>query len=314
MNYSKNQIEKYASESNFIKANIEKVMRLMDVLSFIFERSSFKDKLVLKGGTAINLVHTNLKRLSVDIDLDYCGSIDRKIALLDRTRLSNELDEFMIESGYEISPKSRGSVALFSRVYKFVNAFGGNDSIKVDINFMDRIHLFEIRNDTISYFDKTVTIKTPSIEELFGMKICALINRSKPRDLYDSLFILENNSLFNEDPLRKAIIFYLSINGKFEINDKSFSRIQTITSKDIKKELLPVIKKNERFNLDEVVSNVNKMLRDLLVLDKDESQYLNEFSKGNFVPNLLFDDETSKRAERHPMAKWIILNIKNNLN
>ena len=75
MIYSKILIEKFSHETGFIGSNIEKVIRLLDVLDFIFSKSSFQEKLVLKGGTAINLAYTNLARLSVDIDLDYLSLI-----------------------------------------------------------------------------------------------------------------------------------------------------------------------------------------------------------------------------------------------
>ena len=98
MKYIKENISKYAASTGFIGSNIEKVMRLLDVLNFLFSKCSFKNKLILKGGTAINLIHTNLKRLSVDIDLDYCGSLDKDIALKDRELLEKELDDFMTKS------------------------------------------------------------------------------------------------------------------------------------------------------------------------------------------------------------------------
>ena len=44
-------------------------MRLADILEFVFT-SKWKDKLALKGGTAINLFYRELPRLSVDILLD----------------------------------------------------------------------------------------------------------------------------------------------------------------------------------------------------------------------------------------------------
>ena len=142
--------------------------------------------------------HTNLERLSVDIDLDYCGSLDKEIAIMDRAKLEEELDKYMIKEKYEISSKSRSSFALFSRIYKYKNAFGNDDTIKVDINFMDRVHLFSATIATVTYFDKKVILKIPAIEELFGMKINALIDRSKPRDLYDSAFLIDNMGLFNK--------------------------------------------------------------------------------------------------------------------
>ena len=55
MNYSKQYINGFANKTGFISSNIEKVIRLLDVLDFIFSQSSFKNFLVLKGGTAINL-------------------------------------------------------------------------------------------------------------------------------------------------------------------------------------------------------------------------------------------------------------------
>ena len=310
MKYIKENISKYATSTGFIGSNIEKVMRLLDVLNFLFSKSSFKNKLILKGGTAINLIHTNLKRLSVDIDLDYCGSLDKNIALKDRELLEKELDDFMIREEYEVSTKSRSSFALFSRIYRYENAFGNIDTIKVDINFMDRVHLYSYAISTVTYFDKTVTVKTPAIEELFGMKTNALIDRSKPRDLYDSVFLVDNMRLFDKNMLRKAIIFYLSLNNIFKIDKTSLDRINTINNKNIKVELLPVLKKNERIDLEETKEKVINSLSKLLVLSDSEKQYLDSFSKGNYNPSLLFDEPVASRAMNHPMAKWRIMNLK----
>ena len=68
INLSQKNVVKIAKETNFIKDNVEKVMRLADILEFVFT-SKWKDKLALKGGTAINLFYRELPRLSVDIDL-----------------------------------------------------------------------------------------------------------------------------------------------------------------------------------------------------------------------------------------------------
>lgn len=154
MIYSKILIEKFSHETGFIGSNIEKVIRLLDVLDFIFSKSSFQEKLVLKGGTAINLAHTNLARLSVDIDLDYHGSILREVAVADREKISNELDSFMLSEQYELSPKTRQSTALLSKVYRYRNAFGNLDNVKVEINFMDRISLYPPVANEICYFGK----------------------------------------------------------------------------------------------------------------------------------------------------------------
>ena len=310
MNYSKQYINEIAQKSGFIANNTEKVIRLLDVLKFIdHEFNGISHQLILKGGTAINLLYTNLTRLSVDIDLDYVGSLEKEQTLKDRERILESLDNYMLKEGYSVSSKSRGSAILASRTYAYINAYGNRDNIKVEINFIDRIHILPIVNRKINYFDKEVMTNAPLEEELFAMKICALIDRSKPRDLYDT-FRLKNDFLnLEKDKLRKLTVFYLSLDGIFELNENIFKGIEAVSKDSIKKELLPVLKKNEKFNLEAIKQEVINFLQDLLVLTSDETKYLEEFSKGTFNPSLLFDVCSAERAAKHPMAKWRINNI-----
>ena len=310
MNYSKQYIYEIAQKSGFIANNTEKVIRLLDVLKFINEElNRISHQLILKGGTAINLIYTNLTRLSVDIDLDYVGSLEKEQTLKDRERILESLDNYMLKEGYSVSSKSRGSAILVSRTYAYINAYGNRDNIKVEINFIDRIHILPIVNRKINYFDKEVMTKAPLEEELFAMKICALIDRSKPRDLYDT-FRLKNDFLnLEKDKLRKLTVFYLSLDGIFELNENSFKGIEAVSKDSIKKELLPVLKKSEKLNLEAIKQEVINFLQDLLVLNSDETKYLEEFSKGTFNPSLLFDVCSAERAAKHPMAKWRINNI-----
>ena len=60
MNYSKQYINRLGEETNFINSNLEKVIRLLDVLDYIFSNSSFSNDVILKGGTAINLMYTKI--------------------------------------------------------------------------------------------------------------------------------------------------------------------------------------------------------------------------------------------------------------
>ena len=310
MNYSKQYINEIAQKSGFLANNTEKVIRLLDVLKFIdHEFNGISHQLILKGGTAINLIYTNLTRLSVDIDLDYVGSLEKEQTLKDRERILESLDNYMLKEGYSVSSKSRGSAILASRTYAYINAYGNRDNIKVEINFIDRIHILPIVNRKINYFDKEVMTNAPLEEELFAMKICALIDRSKPRDLYDT-FRLKNDFLnLEKDKLRKLTVFYLSLDGIFELNENIFKGIEAVSKDSIKKELLPVLKKSEKLNLEAIKQEVINFLQDLLVLTSDETKYLEEFSKGTFNPSLLFDVCSAERAAKHPMAKWRINNI-----
>ena len=53
--YNKNDLSQLATQTLFLRDNLEKVLRLTDVLRFIADNPKLKDCLVLKGGTAINL-------------------------------------------------------------------------------------------------------------------------------------------------------------------------------------------------------------------------------------------------------------------
>ena len=82
-----------ASKTNFIKDNLEKVLRLSEILRLLNSDSFFQGKLALKGGTAINLTSVELPSLSVDIDLDFT---------------KNLVKEQIEEAKIEISKKTNG--------------------------------------------------------------------------------------------------------------------------------------------------------------------------------------------------------------
>ena len=56
-------------------------------------------------------------------------------------------------------------------------------------------------------------------------------------------------------------------------------------------------------------SDVRSFLAKLLVLTDDEKEFMRAFSKGVYIPELLFDnDEIIRRVKKHPMALWKIKN------
>ena len=78
MQWDRLTLGRMAKELGFPRDTLEKVCRLADVLKFMESDEILAKGIALKGGTAINLTIFDLPRLSVDIDLDYCRSIDRE--------------------------------------------------------------------------------------------------------------------------------------------------------------------------------------------------------------------------------------------
>ena len=56
MKYDRNVLGKQARELGFVRDTFEKVCRLTDILRFVENDPFLKDKLALKGGTAINCI------------------------------------------------------------------------------------------------------------------------------------------------------------------------------------------------------------------------------------------------------------------
>jgi predicted nucleotidyltransferase component of viral defense system len=77
-------LQRIASETGLSAATLEKVLRLLDVPQAIAEDRDLKTRVALKGATALNVFYLRLDRLSVDIDLNYVGAVDRVAMEADR--------------------------------------------------------------------------------------------------------------------------------------------------------------------------------------------------------------------------------------
>ena len=98
--YNRTDIDNLAKETNYIRDNVEKIVRLSGILRQLNADSLFADNLALKGGTAINLVIAPLPRLSVDIDLDFTDNCVRMAMMRKRKEINERLDAYMNSEGY----------------------------------------------------------------------------------------------------------------------------------------------------------------------------------------------------------------------
>ena len=311
--YNRIELEKVARETGFIRDNLEKVIRLSNILEFLVSNDDLKGKVVLKGGTAINLTVFDMPRLSVDIDLDYCINSDKDTMMTDRAVIGQEILGHMQSNGYTLHPSSKNTHALDSWVFSYLNTGGNRDNIKIEINYMMRAHILEprTRKTSIPFIDEVDVYALPPLE-LFGSKIKALIERAAPRDMYDVNRMIKEN-IFREDQmdmLRKIVVFYLAVGGKNKAEKAySFERIRNIRFPQIRSALIPVLKKTEKFDFEEAKTNVISFLSGLLILGDAEKKFIDSFNQGEYKPELLFDDgEIIERIKEHPMALWKINN------
>jgi len=309
-NYTKKDLDKFAAETDFIRDNLEKVFRLCEILQYLSENQLFAEHLALKGGTAINLMIFDMPRLSVDIDLDFSKECSKEEMLEIRTNINDNLLNFMFAQGYALSPNTKNPHSLDSWIFYFQNSVGNRDSIRIEINYSMRNHIFPIekRKINIDFLNIEYEINTLSTLELFGSKIKALIERSAARDLYDVQNMLKYNviQLDKQDLLRKIVVFYLVVGTKKKIElPFNFENINSLKYNQIRANLVPVLKKSERFDFETAKTIVKDYLFKLMILTDSEKLFIENFNKGNYQPDLLFkDEEIVERIKRHPMAVW----------
>lgn len=300
---------KKAEELGFVRDTLEKVTRLADVLEYLNTNPILKESLALKGGTAINLTIFNLPRLSVDIDIDYLVNNNREEMLEHRELINSTIHRYMISQGYTKNEKTKNPHSLDSWVYDYIGASGNRDNIKIEINYSLRAHVLQAEERPIitEHFLNEYRVKTLAPIEIYGSKINALLNRAAARDLYDARNMI-HYKLFDESEetlLRKTVVFYAAMSAK--VINKTFdtSAIDSITKQKIKTDLMPVIKRKDDFELETAKEMVKVYIADLMVLTEDEKKFLERFENGEYIPELLFEDERIlERIKNHPMALW----------
>jgi predicted nucleotidyltransferase component of viral defense system len=315
-NFTKRYLDTLAAETGFIRDNLEKVLRLCEVLHYISDNPLLSEHLVLKGGTAINLTVFNLTRLSVDIDLDFNKTCTREEMLAIRGQLNQDTTNYMFRSSYSLSPNTKNPHSLDSWVFYYQNSVGNRDNIKVEINYSMRQHILPIvaRRINVSFVEHDFDIRTLAPVELFGSKIKALIERAAARDLYDIHNMIAQHIIADEEQelLRKIVLFYLVVGGNGDLSALSqFERISRLNFSKIRSSLLPVLSRREHFDFEVAKVEVIGYLSKLLVFTDKERSFVEEFQRGSYRPELLFDDaDAVAHIQDHPMAVWKARNSK----
>tara|TARA_R110002074_G_scaffold35988_4_gene98054 strand:+ start:6030 stop:7052 length:1023 start_codon:yes stop_codon:yes gene_type:complete len=187
MEVSAQSLARIATERQFQPATLERVIRLLDILGAIAADSLIAPRIALKGGTALNVFHAALDRLSVDIDLNYVGAVDRASMDEDRPGLEDRILRLMESKGY--SPRREPAEHAGGKwIFRYASVLGGAGSIEIDINYLFRTPLFGVRPmPSVALGDtKAMAVPVLDIHEIVAGKLVALIARRTARDLFDA--------------------------------------------------------------------------------------------------------------------------------
>jgi len=310
-------IENISKNTGFIGSTLEKVDRLIRILEWMNSDEKLNKLLALKGGTAINTAIFNFPRLSVDIDLDLTENLSKEEMIKERENIHNLLVNYLNSNNYKINmEKSKNVYALDSIVAEYIDIKGNIDNIKIEINYMNRVHILETKRIDVStdvLKGKHLTIHCIHPIEIYAAKLCALLSRTTARDLYD-VYTLSKYDLFDDEEkklLKQCLMLeYIAVND-YKLKDMKIDNIERLKRQDIKTKLLPTLKDRnpKNSNIDEMKQAVREYLKDILIVDDKTKEFYDKFQKGIYEPELLFDnEEIIERIKKHPMIIWKLNN------
>ena len=215
-------------------AQIEQDLILSRTLVELFSDQYLAEKLVFRGGTAIQKLFLNPPvRYSEDIDLVQGTSEPIGEAM---TRLRKKLDPWLGKPKYK---QSEGRVTF---TYRFESEIPLTRFMKVKVEINTREHFsilgLEKRHFRVNspWFMGECDISIYKIEELLGTKLRALYQRKKGRDLFDLASVNEAIPSIDWDKVVGCFHKYMAMEGqsvsRAEFEENIHHKLQSAIFKD----------------------------------------------------------------------------------
>jgi predicted nucleotidyltransferase component of viral defense system len=247
---------------------------LVRILPLVGEHPCF----ALKGGTAINLFHRNMPRLSVDIDLVYVPIEERMQSLEEMTGNLKSIGNATIAR----IPDAKIQYSLLNRS-EYVNRLiveAGKAVVKIELSPVLRGTVYE---PTVMRITRTAEeafgfaeVTVVSFEDLFAGKMMAALDRQHPRDLFDIKGLVEHEGISGR--MKEAFIVYLISHNRriVEILDPSLLDIsQTYETDFVGMTTNPIELADLLEARSELIRTVNAMI------DERDKNFLVDFKEGH---------------------------------
>lgn len=311
LSLSRERIQSLSGETGYKPDMLEKAAHLIALLDLISHDDYLKDRVVLKGGTALNLFYFDLPRLSIDIDLNYIGSLDAEIMKTEREQIERVLAAMCKRLKLDFA-KLPDEYACRKYTATYHSYFSGRGNLQVDINYLHRVCFWEPSRKNSCDVGGLVANAVPviSLYELAAGKLIALLARTASRDLFDVAELSTLVSSTDKD-LRLAYVLY----GAKQPKDWRKVTIADITGDvdELAQRLMPVLKtsiiesiESPRAYAEQLISTCRKFLEPLFPLSEKETEFIEQLRvNGKIEPTLLTDDVNMvKRISQDPPLLW----------
>ena len=317
MNPSREYLQACSIQTGYQIAPLEKVVRLGEMAGDITRHPFLGKVLALKGGTVLNLCFGPPKRLSVDLDYNYIGNLEREKMLEDRPRVEEAICQLSRRRGYH-PQQSADSFAGRKIFLSYRSVLGQDDRIEVDLNYIFRLPLVEREYRELwqpGELDR-VKVQVVGLEELLVGKLIALLDRGAARDAWDvANFSTETMEIVRSRPFRSRFIA-LSVILDHPLPTYAKDRLKSILSdRALYENLAPMLAASEPVRSADLIDRAWAVVEQLLPLDPNEEEYIAGIQRGELLHQLLFPDgsEDAKTISEHPAIQWKILNVRKHL-
>ncbi len=203
------------------RAYLDTARLLTQVAPLLFVDDTF----ALKGGTAINLFVRDMPRLSVDIDLVFPDhTLPRDQALARIGDALHQTAERLNKHGFQTHAPAAdaGQTKLLVR--------RGRVEVKIEANYVMRGTVQPVRRVSLRPVARNILmadldIAVVSLEDLYGGKLVAALDRQHPRDLFDVMQLLENEGI--TPGIRSAFVVYLASHNR-PVHEVLFPKLRDI--------------------------------------------------------------------------------------
>lgn len=314
---SKDSLLKEARANSYKPEILEKVYRLISVLDQFMSVPYLRDRLVLKGGTALNLFYFDeVPRLSVDIDFNYIGQIEREKMLQERPVVNDAINQILLQGQFELD-RNPTHHAGGKTAWRYSSVLGQKGNLEIDLNYMYRQPLWSIKMLTPKIMtEKKIEVPVLDIHELAAGKLSALFSRTASRDLFDAHYLLTKCNI-ELQKLRTSFTIYLAMT-EIELSNLNQRYIE-YNLMDIRNRLFPVLRQEtlprsqpdlKRWAND-TLDELHEALSMLLPLNKEEIEFISLIrEQGVIRPELLTEDKhLISVVEMHPAIMWMAKKI-----
>jgi predicted nucleotidyltransferase component of viral defense system len=182
----------------------------------------------LKGGTAINLFVRDMPRLSVDMDLVFVDHrLGRDEALAKINDAIRSAVDRLKKRGFQTHTAAvadAGETKLFVRRDKL--------EVKVEVNFVLRGTVHPIRLASLTPRAQEalladLELPIVSLEDLYGGKLVAALDRQHPRDLFDVMQLFLHEGI--TPGIRRSFVVYLASHNR-PIHEVLFPNLRDVSS------------------------------------------------------------------------------------